>query len=186
MWFLNWLILNHFWINSSWTNSDLTSKSLLNSGLNKNENYLTFTPFFNWHLKNSVHMHIIVLINQDSKNLGQYDRPRIPGCKPVDGVLVVLSSNQLNIAMFFTRWEKCVSHLVNKRGNIYLIWAKINQYPIYWFASKYSRSVILAQVLWNESVYTTPAIAIHNKPVTDTFLSCLCLGRVVPVWMWPF
>ncbi len=26
-------------------------------------------------------------------NLGQYDRPRVIGCEPVDGVLVVLSSN---------------------------------------------------------------------------------------------
>ncbi len=32
------------------------------------------------------------------KNLGLYDRPRVLGCEPVDGVLVVLSSNQLNIA----------------------------------------------------------------------------------------
>ncbi len=32
------------------------------------------------------------------KDLGQYDRPRLLGCKPVDGVQVVLSSNQLNIA----------------------------------------------------------------------------------------
>ncbi len=32
------------------------------------------------------------------KNLGQDDRPRILGCEPVDGGLVVLSSNQLNIA----------------------------------------------------------------------------------------
>ncbi len=32
--------------------------------------------------------------------LGQYDRPRILGCKPVEGVLVVLSSNQINIATF--------------------------------------------------------------------------------------
>ncbi len=35
-----------------------------------------------------------------SKNLGQYDRPRVLGCEPVDGVLVVLSSIQLNIATF--------------------------------------------------------------------------------------
>ncbi len=32
--------------------------------------------------------------------LGQYDRPRVLGCEPVDGVLVVLSSNKLNIAIF--------------------------------------------------------------------------------------
>ncbi len=34
------------------------------------------------------------------KNLSQYDRPKVLGCEPVDGVLVVLRSNQLNIAMF--------------------------------------------------------------------------------------
>ncbi len=34
------------------------------------------------------------------KNLDQYDRPRVLGCEPVDGVLVVLSSNQINIATF--------------------------------------------------------------------------------------
>ncbi len=33
-------------------------------------------------------------------NLGQYDRPRVLGCKPVDGALVVLSSNQINITTF--------------------------------------------------------------------------------------
>ncbi len=33
-------------------------------------------------------------------NLGQYDRPRVLGCEPEDGALVVLSSNQLNIATF--------------------------------------------------------------------------------------
>ncbi len=32
--------------------------------------------------------------------LGQYDRPRVFGCKSVDGVLIVLISNQLNIATF--------------------------------------------------------------------------------------
>ncbi len=32
----------------------------------------------------------------DRNNLGQYDRPRVLGCKPVDGVLVVLSSNQFS------------------------------------------------------------------------------------------
>ncbi len=34
------------------------------------------------------------------KNLGQYDRLSVLACKPVDGVLVVLSSDQLNIATF--------------------------------------------------------------------------------------
>ncbi len=33
--------------------------------------------------------------------------------------------------------------------NLYLIWTKNNQYPIYWFASKYTRYVILTQVRIN-------------------------------------
>ncbi len=52
-------------------------------------------------------------------NLGQYDRPRVLGCEPVDGVLVILSSNQLNIATFLHQMgDVFVSHLVNKSGNI--------------------------------------------------------------------
>ncbi len=43
---------------------------------------------------------LIIFPNPKAKNLGQYDRPRVHGGKPVDGVLVVLSSNQLNIATF--------------------------------------------------------------------------------------
>ncbi len=42
----------------------------------------------------------ILLIKHFTKNLGQYDRPRVLGCKPLDGALVVRSSNQLNIAQF--------------------------------------------------------------------------------------
>ncbi len=34
------------------------------------------------------------------KNVGQYERPRVLGCEPVNGVLGVLSPNQLNIATF--------------------------------------------------------------------------------------
>ncbi len=34
------------------------------------------------------------------KNLGQYNRPRVLGCEPVDGVLDVLSSKQINITTF--------------------------------------------------------------------------------------
>ncbi len=45
--------------------------------------------------------------------MGQYDRTRVLGCKPVDGVLVVLSSNQLNIATFVHQMEEvCVSLLL--------------------------------------------------------------------------
>ncbi len=32
--------------------------------------------------------------------MGQYDRPRVLGSEPIDDVLIVLSSNQLNIGMF--------------------------------------------------------------------------------------
>ncbi len=56
------------------------------------------------------------------KNMGQYDRARVLGCKPVDGVLVVLSSNQLIMAMFVHHMgDVCVYHLLNKSDNIYLI-----------------------------------------------------------------
>ncbi len=42
--------------------------------------------------------------------------------EPVDGVLVVLSSNQLKIAMFVNQMGSvCVSHLVIKSYNTYLI-----------------------------------------------------------------
>ncbi len=83
-----------------------------------------------------------------SKNLGQYDRPRVHGCEPVGGVLVVLSSNQINIAMFVHQMgDTHISHLVDISSNIYLIWTKNTQYPIYRFASTYSRPVILSKVL---------------------------------------
>ncbi len=78
------------------------------------------------------------------ENHGQYDRPRVLGCKPVDGVLVVLSSNQLYISTFVHQVaDVCVSHMMNKNGNIYLIWTENNQYSIYWFAYKYSRSAMI-------------------------------------------
>ncbi len=51
-------------------------------------------------------------------DFGQYDRPRVLGCEPVGGVLVVLTSNQIQIATLFTRWLTHISHLVNKRSNI--------------------------------------------------------------------
>ncbi len=44
----------------------------------------------------------------------------LPGHEPVDGVLVVLSSNQLNRATFAHQMgDVYVAHLVNKSGNIY-------------------------------------------------------------------
>ncbi len=52
------------------------------------------------------------------RNLGQYDRPRVFGSEPVDGVLVVLSSNQLNIGLCVHQMGNvCFSHLVNKSSN---------------------------------------------------------------------
>ncbi len=68
--------------------------------------------------------------------MGLYDRPRLLGCKPVDGVLVVLCSDQLNISTIVHQMgDLLVSHLVNKNGIIYMIWTKNNQYAIYWFTS---------------------------------------------------
>ncbi len=46
--------------------------------------------------------------------------------------------------------KRHISHLVNKCSNISLIWTKNNQYPIYWFASKYSRSVILTHAVYSQ------------------------------------
>ncbi len=43
---------------------------------------------------------IVQFQRMDTNNWDQYDRPRVLGCKPVDGVLLVLSSNQINIATF--------------------------------------------------------------------------------------
>ncbi len=44
-------------------------------------------------------------------------------CGPIDGVLGVLSSNQINIATFSTRWETHTSifNLMDKSSNIYLV-----------------------------------------------------------------
>ncbi len=38
---------------------------------------------------------------------------------------------------------------MEKSRNIYLIWTKNTQYPIYWFTSKYASSMLLAQVLYD-------------------------------------
>ncbi len=49
------------------------------------------------------------------KNLNHYNRSRVLGCKPVDGVLVVLRLNQLNNHTFVHQMGcMCVSHLVTK------------------------------------------------------------------------
>ncbi len=64
---------------------------------------------------------VVIILNDiyRLKNLGQYDRPRILGCEPVDGVLVVLSSNQINIASFVHQMEDThMPHLVNKYSNM--------------------------------------------------------------------
>ncbi len=47
------------------------------------------------------------------KTLGQYDRPRVLGCEPVDGVHDGLSSNQLNITTFVHQMgDMYVSHVL--------------------------------------------------------------------------
>ncbi len=60
-----------------------------------------------------------------------------------------------------------ISHLVNKSGNTYLIWTKNNQYPIYWFTSKYSRSVILAQVLYFKMFIYGLIFQIYPSPIEE-------------------
>ncbi len=52
-------------------------------------------------------------------NMDQYNRPRVLGCEPVDGVLVVLSSNQINIATFVHQMgDTHIYHLVNKHTHL--------------------------------------------------------------------
>ncbi len=47
-------------------------------------------------------------------------RPTVVGCEPVDGILVVLSPNQLNIATFVHQMvDMCASHLLNKSRYIF-------------------------------------------------------------------
>ncbi len=49
-----------------------------------------------------------------SKNVSQYERPRILACKPVDVILVVLSLNQSNIATFVLQMgDVCLVHILN-------------------------------------------------------------------------
>ncbi len=53
------------------------------------------------------------------KNWGQYDKPRVLGRKPVDGLLVVLRSNQISIGTFIHQMgDTHISHLVDKHSNI--------------------------------------------------------------------
>ncbi len=64
--------------------------------------------------------------------------------------------------------DVCVSYLVEKSSNIYLIWTKNTQYPIYWFASKYASSMLLAQVLcdsWIKIHKTWLWFSMQNKIV---------------------
>ncbi len=90
---------------------------------------------------NSLHMlTYLSFIN----NVGQNNRSGVLGGKPADGVLVVLSSNLLKIAMFVHQMAD--THLPSGEQNWRYL-AKNNQYPIYWFTSKYSMSVILAHVI---------------------------------------
>ncbi len=53
----------------------------------------------------------------------------------------------MELAYLDVNRDVCVSHLVDQSSNIYLIWTKNTQYPIYWFASNYASSMLLAQVL---------------------------------------
>ncbi len=74
---------------------------------------------------NSLHVVYHIQLLLQLKNLGQYDRPRILGCKLVEGVLVVLSSNQLNISMFVHQMAEVWLPTMNKSGNIVLILAQV-------------------------------------------------------------
>ncbi len=65
-------------------------------------------------------------------------------CEPIDGELCVLSSNQINIAAFVHQMGDVCLPSGGKSSNIYLIWTKNTQYPIYWFASKYASSMFSA------------------------------------------
>ncbi len=59
--------------------------------------------------------------NQCSKNMCQYDRPRILACELVDQVLVVPSSNQINIATFVHQMGHTYLPSGEQHKNIYLI-----------------------------------------------------------------
>ncbi len=68
-----------------------------------------------WHPWTSITWWKVSCFEYHINNLGQFDRPRVLGCEPVDGILVVLSSNQLNIAIIVLQMGNvCVSHLVNE------------------------------------------------------------------------
>ncbi len=67
---------------------------------------------------NDIRKQLLWILPFSVMHLGQYDRPRIRGCEPVDGVLVVLSSNQIHIAAFVQIQDTNISHLVNKGINI--------------------------------------------------------------------
>ncbi len=56
---------------------------------------------------------------QHTKKLGQQDRPRVLGCEQVDGVLVVLCSNQIYIANFVHQMVD--THLPSEQTWQYLI-----------------------------------------------------------------
>ncbi len=80
------------------------------------------------------------------KDLSQYDRPRVLRCEPVDGVMVVLSSNQLNIAMFVHQMgDVCLSSAEQMWQ--YLFDLNLEQLvPHLLVRINYSRSVILVKV----------------------------------------
>ncbi len=56
------------------------------------------------------------------KNLCQYNGASIRECEPINGVLGILSSNQINIATFDHQMgDTHIAHPLDKRRNIYLI-----------------------------------------------------------------
>ncbi len=111
-----------------------------------------------------------------SKNLSQQHGANILGCKPLDGVLGVPCSNQINVAIFSTRWDTHIyPNTVDKCSTFYLIWTKNTQYPIYWFASKYASSMLLVQLLY---------IALFSAVLksADTLTDCSLCRWLLPRW----
>ncbi len=65
-----------------------------------------------------------------------------------------------------------ISHLVDKSSNIYFIWTKNIQYPIYWFASTYASSMLLAQVIFQ---------SYEMYFITSKYIGCIFINKI---WSW--
>ncbi len=81
------------------------------------------------------------------------------------------------LLLLFTRLKMCLSpNLVEKSNNIYLIWTKNTQYPIYWFASKYASSMLLAR-----------SSSFSILPVRLFIIGFLHISHcpITPKWNWP-